>query len=287
MARSIGFEPFIAISFCDLHGKFVDGAMPIAPIGMTRRGSADSSDCATGVIPTKPDRRRCVSGWSIPTSEAASAPVRKPGDQRTGFLYLQVLNRDLGELEPFIRAKRGRNLPVVLGRQVTGILLARREGIHKLIASRLYGSNLRQLEGLRLRLQDIDFDYCRIHVRQAKGKKDRYVALPGTLMAALQRPIGEVARLHDEDLKAGYGEAHLAVALARKYPNAGGERNGLHLFPSGRRAVDPHGGTVRRHPLHASLAQEAVKRAADTAWLDKCCCSHTCASRLCHPSAGG
>ncbi len=191
------------------------------------------------------------------------------------FLFKQVLGRDLGDLESFVRAKRGRHLPVVLSQHETSALLAQLKGIHTLIASLRYGSGMRLLEGVRLRVQDIDFDYGRIHVRQGKGKKDRYVPLPRTLVAALKTQIAEVARLHGEDLEAGYGEVHLPDALARKYPNAGRELKWQYLFPSGRLAVDPRGGAVRRHHLHESVIQKAVKRAADAAGLNKRVGCHT------------
>ncbi len=101
------------------------------------------------------------------------------------FLYQQVLGRELGELDEFVRAKRPRNLPIVLSRNEVTALLAQLQGTHRLTAALLYGTGMRLLEGLRLRVQDVDFDYRRIHVHQAKGKKDRYVPLPGTLVDGL------------------------------------------------------------------------------------------------------
>jgi integrase len=166
------------------------------------------------------------------------------------FLYKQVLEKDLGELESYARAKRPHNLPVVLSRSETKNLLDNMGGIHKLVASLLYGSGMRQLEGLRLRVQDIDFDYNRIHVRQAKGKKDRYVPLPTMLVVDLKHQIREVEKLHARDLAAGYGEIYMPDGLQCKYPNANRELKWQYLFPSGRLSADPHGGPVRRHHLH-------------------------------------
>ena len=139
------------------------------------------------------------------------------------FLYKQVLRRELGELGAFVRAKRPRNLPIVLSRSEVSALLAQLEGTQNLVASLLYGTGRRLLEGLRLRVQDIDFDYQRIHVHQAKGKKDRYVPLPNTLVEDLRQQINEVQRLHAQDVAAGYGEVILPDALALKYTNAGRE----------------------------------------------------------------
>jgi len=191
------------------------------------------------------------------------------------FLYKQVLGRDLGELEAFVRAKLPHNLPVVLSRAEVNLLLAQMEGTHKLIASLLYGSGMRLLEGLRLRIQDIDFNYHRIHVHQAKGRKDRYVPLPNSLIDDLHHQFSVVQHLHTQDLAAGHGEVVLPYALARKYPNAGRELKWQFLFPSGRLAVDPHGGTIRRHHLHESAVQKAIKRAASACHLTKRVGSHT------------
>ena len=168
------------------------------------------------------------------------------------FLYAKVLDQKLGELETFTRAKRARNLPVVLSRSEVMSLLGQLQGIHKILASLLYGTGMRLLEGLRLRVQDLDFTYNRILVHQAKGKKDRYVPLPASLADGLRELIVAVRQLHEKDLAAGFGEVILPDALQRKYPNAGCELKWQFLFPSGRLAVDPHGGKIRRHHLHES-----------------------------------
>jgi len=191
------------------------------------------------------------------------------------FLYKQVLGRELVELEEFVRAKRPHNLPVVLSRKEVTALLAQLQGTHRLAASLLYGAGMRLLEGLRLRVQDVDFDYGRIHVHQAKGKKDRYVPLPGTLLDDLHRQIDTVRQLHARDLAAGHGEVNMPDALARKYPNAGRELKWQFLFPSGRLAVDPRGGAIRRHHLHESSLQKAVKRAAAACHINKQVGCHT------------
>ena len=139
------------------------------------------------------------------------------------FLYARVLDQKLGELETFTKAKRARNLPVVLSRSEVMSLLGQLQGIHKILASLLYGTGMRLLEGLRLRVQDLDFTYSRIHVHQAKGKKDRYAPLPGSLADDLHEQIVAVRQLHEKDLTAGFGEVILPDALQRKYPNAGHE----------------------------------------------------------------
>ena len=191
------------------------------------------------------------------------------------FLYKQVLRHELGELGEFTRAKRPRNLPIVLSRREVNSLLGQMKGTHRLIAALLYGTGMRLLEGLRLRIMEVDFEYRRIHVHQAKGKKDRYVPLPNSLVNDLRRRIGATERLHARDLAAGYGEVILPDALSRKYPNSGRELKWQFLFPSGRLAVDPYGGAIRWHHLHESSIQKAVQRAASACRINKRVGCHT------------
>ena len=191
------------------------------------------------------------------------------------FLYDKVIGRKLGELAVFARARRPKHLPVVLSRDEVMALLSQMQGTHKLIASLLYGTGMRLLEGLRLRVQDVDFAYHRIHVHQSKGHKDRYVPLPATLVGQLRRQISEVEGIHERDLATGHGEVVLPGALDRKYPNAGRELKWQYLFPAGRLAVDPYGGKIRRHHLHESALQKAVKRAANACQINKRVGCHT------------
>ena len=191
------------------------------------------------------------------------------------FLFDKVLERELGELGSFVRSKRPRNLPVVLSRDEVMSVLENMTGVHRMIASLLYGTGMRLMEGLRLRIQDVDFAYRRIHVHQAKGKKDRWVPLPDSLVVVLRERIQVVQRLHAQDLAAGYGEVVLPDALQRKYVNAGHEFKWQFLFPSGRLAVDPRGGKICRHHLHESGLQKAVKRATSVCGINKRVGCHT------------
>jgi len=191
------------------------------------------------------------------------------------FLYKHVLRMPLGQLEQFARSKRKTNVPVVLTHGEVKRILAELDGWQLQIASLLYGTGMRLLEALTLRVKDIDFAYGRIHVCQAKGKKDRYVPLPDRLVDALKTQIRGVQTLHRRDLAAGHGEVLLPEALARKFPNAARELRWQFLYPSGRLSVDQRSGVVRRHHLHESGLQRAVKQAAARSGIPKRVGCHT------------
>lgn len=191
------------------------------------------------------------------------------------FLYKRVLQTPLGELENFARSKRKQRVPVVLSRSEVRALLDQFDGWQKDIASLLYGTGMRLLEALTLRVKDIDFDYNRIHVCEAKGKKDRYVPLPKSLVPVIKEHIQNVAFIHRQDLADGHGEVYMPEALAAKFPSAAKELRWQFLFPSGRLSIDPRSGTIRRHHLHESGLQRAVKRAATLAGITKRVGCHT------------
>lgn len=191
------------------------------------------------------------------------------------FFFRYVLQRPLGELQAIERAKRPKRLPVVLSHQEVKALLNQLNGVYYLVASLLYGSGLRLMEALRLRVKDVDFDRRAITVRAGKGNKDRVVPLPQATVEPLRRQLQQVKAIHDADLADGYGEASLPHALARKYRNAGKEWHWQYVFPSSRVAVDPRSGAVRRHHLHETAVQRAVKRAVRTAGIPKRASCHT------------
>ncbi|CAK0771838.1 integrase/recombinase XerD [Gammaproteobacteria bacterium] len=185
------------------------------------------------------------------------------------FLYGQVLAQPLNDMGTFQRAKRSRRLPVVLTRLEVAQLLAQLDGIYYLMASLLYGTGMRLMECLRLRVKDLDFHYRQILIREGKGQKDRVVPFPEKLGEALRIHLERVKVLHEQDLQSGYGEAYLPFALAEKYPNAPKEWGWQYVFPSGKLSVDPRGGIIRRHHLHENSLQKAVKQAARAAHLTK------------------
>ncbi|HRD35066.1 MAG TPA: integron integrase [Rhodocyclaceae bacterium] len=185
------------------------------------------------------------------------------------FFYDKVLEQPLGDLGSFARAKRPHRLPVVLSRNEVVRLLDCLEGVHGTMAALLYGTGMRLMEYVRLRVKDIDFGYGQIMVRDGKGQKNRVVPLPTRLVESLREHLEKVRMLHREDLAHGAGAVFLPDALERKYPNAAREWGWQYVFPSSRLSADPRSGTVRRHHLHESSLQKAVGSAARAAGLDK------------------
>ncbi|HID07266.1 MAG TPA: integron integrase, partial [Armatimonadetes bacterium] len=200
------------------------------------------------------------------------------------FLYNQVLEMPLSGLDDVVRAKRKRRLPVVLSQSEVRRLLDQMEGVYRLMATLLYGSGMRLMECSRLRVQDMDFDYNLIVVRNGKGGKDRVVPMPGSLKADLEVHLQHTRAVFDADCVKGVGEVYIPEALGRKYPNACKEWGWHYVFGSGRLSVDPRSGKTRRHHLHENGLQKAVKKAGREAGiLKKLSCHslrHSFATRL-------
>ncbi len=191
------------------------------------------------------------------------------------FFYKTVFLRSMEDMNDFVRAKKPKKLPVVLSSsEVKLLFLNMQNDKHRMMAGLMYGCGIRLMECLRLRVQDIDFYYKQIMVRNGKGKKDRVVPLPEKLIEVIQCQINAVKKQHIEDIKAGYGEVYLPEALARKYPNASIELRWQFLFFASKLSVDPRSGVVRRHHFHESNIQKSIKRAADNAGIHKRVSSH-------------
>jgi len=191
------------------------------------------------------------------------------------FLYREVLGSDLPFIDGIERAKRPVRLPVVLTRVEVERVLASLSGTHHLMAGLLYGSGLRLMECVRLRVKDVDFGYSQITVRDGKGEKDRRTVLPRQLIAPLREHLARVRQMHEQDLWKSYGRVYLPYALERKYPNAAAEWAWQWVFPATKLSVDPRSGEVRRHHAAEDLLQKAVKRAVAQAGVAKRASCHT------------
>ena len=207
--------------------------------------------------------------------EKVAASTQKQALNALVFLYRNVLDKPLdGKIAP-VRSKRLPRVPTVLTVDEVRRLLGSMQGIHALMAKLLYGSGLRLMECIRLRIQNVDFGQKLIYVRDGKGGKDRSTILPDNLLPDLQSQIDRAASLHHKDLQEGFGEVYLPEALARKYPNAARETGWQYVFPSKKRSVDPRSGKERRHHVLESGLQKAVKRAAAKAEIRKRVTCHT------------
>lgn len=191
------------------------------------------------------------------------------------FLYREVLHAPIGHLDGIVRARRPHRLPIVLSRDDVRSVLARLTGPHQLVASLLYGSGLRLMEALRLRVHDLDHGRGEILVRGGKGDKDRVTVLAASIHDPLAAHLERVRAGHRRDLARGAGHVELPGALARKYPAATTEWGWQWIFPAMTRHTDAATGVRRRHHLHESAVQRAVKTAMLGAGVDKQASCHT------------
>ncbi|HUE91089.1 integron integrase [Pseudomonas sp.] len=191
------------------------------------------------------------------------------------FLYKQVLKLDLPWLGEVVRAKKPQRLPVVLSVEEVQAVLAQLQGELWLIASLLYGSGMRLMEVLRLRVKDVDFSSRQIMVRDGKGAKDRVTVLPLRLLEPLKRQLQLVKALHNAELLAGRGDVYLPDALARKYSKGPWEWAWQYMFPAQGLSVDPRSGARRRHHVDEKRLQRAFKRAVRAAGIAKLATPHT------------
>ncbi len=192
------------------------------------------------------------------------------------FLYEQVLQMPLGDLGEVARVTRPPRLPAVLtAEEARRVLAALKPGTASLIVRLLYGTGMRLLEALRLRVKDVDFERNQLTVREGKGDKDRVTMLPEKLKGELQAHFERVKLLHEQDLAEGFGRVYLPHALARKYPKADRQWGWQWVFPSARRSKDPRSGVERRHHTHELVVQRAMNSAVQLAKLAKPATCHT------------
>jgi len=204
-----------------------------------------------------------------------SASTQNQAKSALLFLYKEVLGAELAWLDQVTSAKISRRLPVVLTPSEVMSMLSRLDGSHALIAGLLYGTGLRIMEGLRLRVKDVDFERGEILVRDGKGGKDRVTMLPASISQALRVHLERVREQHRQDLAEGYGEVYLPFALDRKYPNARREWGWQYVFPSIRLSVDPRSGVTRRHHVQDQSVQRAIRQAVRDAGINKPATPHT------------
>jgi len=191
------------------------------------------------------------------------------------FLYKHILKIELGDLGDVTWAKKPKRVPVVFTRKEVQIIINQFTGMNWLMGMLLYGAGLRLTECLQLRVNDIDFEYKQITVHNAKGAKDRVTPLPDRLIEPLKEHLKYVKELHDKDINDGYTSVYLPYALERKFPNAGKEFGWKFVFPATQISTDPRTGIRRRHHIHESVIQKAVKQAIRKAGITKHASCHT------------
>jgi len=191
------------------------------------------------------------------------------------FLYRDVLKQKLDRIEDVERARTNRRMPVVLTKPEVNAVLNNLSGIPYLAAALMYGSGLRLMECLRLRVKDVDFSYNQVLVRSGKGDKDRVTPLPVKLREPLRKQLLKVKLLHQQDLQEGFGSVALPHALERKLPQAAREWAWQYLFPARMRSRDPRSDREQRHHLHESVLQKAVNGAMRKAVSGKRATCHT------------
>jgi integron integrase len=212
---------------------------------------------------------------ALATESRVSASTQNQALNALLFLYREVLEKPLGYVNGVVRAKRPSRLPVVLTRQEIRTLLGCLDGTEWLMAMLLYGAGLRLMECLRLRVQEVDFFSNQLLVRAGKGNKDRVTVLPAATLEPLRQHLDRIKLQYQRDIEQGQGGASLPNALEKKYPNAPREWGWQFVFPASKLSIDPRSGKLRRHHLHESVLQKAVKEAYRQAGVSKHVGCHT------------
>jgi len=206
----------------------------------------------------------------------ASASTQNQALSAIMFLYRNVLHIELDETTlNFVRPKKGKRVPTVLSKEEARAIIANMSGTYKLMAQILYGSGLRIMECLRLRIKDIDFENHRIIIFDGKGGDDRATMLPDSLIPALRKHIQQVGILHQKDLAAGFGSTFIPYGLDKKYPHAHKQWIWQYLFPASALYTDPETGLTRRHHIHETALQKAIRTAVKLSKIDKRVTPHT------------
>jgi integron integrase len=210
------------------------------------------------------------------TQRKVSASTQNQALSAILFLYRNVLNIKLDEgLVSLSRPKKGKRVPVVLSKDEARAVINHMKGQYKLMTQILYGSGLRLMECLRLRVKDIDFENHRIIVYDGKGGDDRVTMLPDSLFVPLRQHLEQVKVQHQNDLALGFGSVYMPFALGKKYPNAEKQWIWQYVFPASSFYKDPESGIMRRHHVHETALQKAIRAAASLAKIEKRVTPHT------------
>ncbi len=212
---------------------------------------------------------------SLATERNVAASTQNQALSAILFLYKEVLRVELPWLDEVRRAKKPRHLPAVLTQAEVRTLLAHIEGVNGLIARLLYGTGMRLMEGIRLRVKDLDLERREVIVRHGKGGRDRVTVLPLALVAPLREHLARAREWFLSDREAGLPGVDLPYAYERKNPNAGKSWGWQWVFPAHELSIDPRSGERRRHHVHEQGLQRAVSRAAGAAHIDKPVSTHT------------
>jgi len=210
------------------------------------------------------------------TDRKASASTQNQALSAILFLYRAVLRIDLDESAlAFTRPKRGKRVPVVLTPAEARVIIGHLRGPHKLMVQIMYGSGLRLMECLRLRIKDIDFGNRSLIVYDGKGGDDRFTMLPESIIAPLQEHLEQVRVIHQKDLAKGFGSVYMPFGLEKKYPSAHKQWIWQYAFPASNLFIDPETGITRRHHIHETALQKAIRDAARLAKVHKRVTPHT------------
>lgn len=211
----------------------------------------------------------------LATRRQVSAATQNQALNALLFLYREVIGGEIEWLDGFEQARRSARIPVVLTQEELRQLLLQLAGVHQLIGRLLYGTGMRLLEGLRLRVKDVDFSRGQVVVRGGKGDKDRVTILPDSLREPLTCHLDDVRKTWQKDIRSGHGQVWLPGALRHKYPKAELEWGWQWIFPSAELSIDPETKVRRRHHVSDAAMQGAIKAAAYRAKIPKRVTPHT------------
>lgn len=230
--------------------------------------------CANNVWPSTEDKITAFL-TRLATKDNVAESTQNQALNAINFLYIHVLEQDIGDFSQYLRAQKPRRLPVVLSIQEITLLMSHIRGMYCTMAALMYGSGLRVFECYSLRVKDVDFERNTIMVRAGKGKKDRLVPLPRNTKDALKQQIEIARRNHNNDLAQGYGTVFMPNALNRKFAGASKQFAWQFIFQASKVAYDNESGETRRHHIHKSAVRKAISAAVRNSGIDKKITAHS------------